>query len=103
MVGDEVRTAETTPTKSTIDSPRPRRYHYWLRVSSAEEEEKLLKGVLNQVNAFVEEYAAEEGFDLVLGTTLSGSILYGTTGIDITEQVLQAMNQQYSGYDEQVQ
>jgi len=79
------------------------RYSESIQNRSAEEEEKLLIGVLNQVNAFVEQYASTQGYDLVLGTTLSGSILYGTDAIDITDEVLQALNQQYNGSHEQAQ
>jgi outer membrane protein len=43
----------------------------------------------------VEEYGKENGYDLILGTTTSGNILYGTEKKDITEQVLNALNNAY--------
>lgn len=55
----------------------------------------LTQGVLNQVNAFVETYAKEHGYTLILGTTTSGNILYGQESMDITEDVLKALNAQY--------
>ncbi len=60
-----------------------------------EEEEKMLQGVLNQVNSYAHQYAEDNGYKLVLGTTLSGSILYGEPAIDITKPLLEIMNEAY--------
>lgn len=60
-----------------------------------EEEDKMLQGVLNQVNSFVEKYGKEKEYDIILGTTLSGSILYGENTMDITEEVLAELNKNY--------
>lgn len=62
-----------------------------------EEEQKLLAEVLGQVNSFIERYAEERGYDVVLGTTNSGSLLYGQGGMDITEELLAALNKDHQG------
>lgn len=62
-----------------------------------EEDEKMMQEVLNQINSFIEEYAIEEGYTLVLGTTLSGSLLYGEKSMDITEELIENLNKKYSG------
>jgi Skp family chaperone for outer membrane proteins len=64
---------------------------------SSEEEQKILGGVLSQVNAFVESYAQEKGYDIILGTTADGSLLYGESTMDITNDVLLALNQHHEG------
>lgn len=64
---------------------------------SSEEEQKILGGVLSQVNAFVETYAKEKGYDIILGTTADGSLLYGERAMDITNDVLLALNQHHEG------
>lgn len=56
---------------------------------------KMTEGVLNQVNSFVEEYAKERGYDIVIGTTQSGNLLYGTNYMDITDELLKALNENY--------
>jgi len=61
------------------------------------EEQKLLKGVLAQVNAFVERYAKEHAYDVVLGTTDAGSLMYGGSELDITQEVLTALNEDHEG------
>jgi outer membrane protein len=62
-----------------------------------EADTKMMQGILNQVNSFVEEYAKENGFDLVLGTTLSGSLLYGEAGLDVTDDLLAKLNDRFKG------
>lgn len=62
---------------------------------SREEEKKLTQAVLNQVNSSVQQYAKEKGYDLVFGAEGTGTILYGARALDITEEVLTVLNQQY--------
>jgi outer membrane protein len=59
------------------------------------EESKLTEGVLNQVNSFVQTYSKAKGYTLVLGTTQSGSLLYGNEAVDITEEVINGLNTAY--------
>lgn len=63
---------------------------------SQEEDQKMTQSVLEQINVFVEQYGKDHGYDLILGTTTSGSILYGNQGIDITEELLEALNKYYN-------
>lgn len=72
-------------------------YTEQMQIKAEEEETELLQGVLNQVNAFAEEYGEREGYDLIFGTTLSGSILYGNDVNDITDELLSELNKQYRG------
>lgn len=68
-----------------------------MAVRAEEVEKELLAGVLAQVNTFIEDYATEQGYHVVLGTTSSGSLLYGEAGWDITDEVLTALNKEYDG------
>lgn len=61
----------------------------------AKEHEQLLTGVLNQVNAFAEIYAKEKGYDLVIGTTNSGNLMYGKSELDVTEDFIRRLNEYY--------
>jgi len=72
-------------------------YSESIQLKSKEEEEKMLAGVLNQVNSFVESYGKKNNYKLIFGTTLSGNILYGEEVIDITEEVIQELNNNYDG------
>ena len=55
----------------------------------------MMEGVLNQVNSFVQDYGRKKGYDVIFGTTLSGNILYGKEVIDITNEVVEGLNQTY--------
>lgn len=59
------------------------------------EEEKLLKGTLDQINDYVEKYGREHGFTVVLGTTQSGNLLYAADAVDITDEIVQGLNRAY--------
>ncbi|MDI9342118.1 MAG: OmpH family outer membrane protein [Sediminibacterium sp.] len=58
-------------------------------------DESLTTGVLNQINSFIEEYGQKKGYDIILGTTTSGNILYGQKYMDITKDVLKELNASY--------
>lgn len=64
---------------------------------AAAEEQRILGSVLGQINTFVEKYAQERGYDVVLGTTASGSLLYGNGAYDITDELMVALNKDHEG------
>jgi len=61
------------------------------------QDDESMQAVLNQINAFVEDYSVKNGYDIVMGTTLSGSVLYGEKTLDITDDILQELNKNYRG------
>lgn len=77
------------------------RFRTAIQAQSQEEQTKITEGVLNQINSFVADYGKEHGYDLILGTTVSGNIMYGTDYIDITDEVLKELNNYYKGVKEQ--
>jgi len=62
-----------------------------------EEDTQMMQEVLNQVNSYIEEYALKEGYSYILGTTASGSLLFGDKAFDVTEPVLSGLNKRYKG------
>jgi outer membrane protein len=62
-----------------------------------EEDNKMMGAVLNQINSFVEDYAQKNDLDVIMGTTLAGSLLYGEKSLDITDQLLVELNNKYKG------
>ena len=60
-----------------------------------QEDVKMTQGVLTQINSFIRDYALEHGYDLILGTTDSGNLLYGNQGLDITDVLLKELNDHY--------
>ncbi|HBS86939.1 MAG: hypothetical protein A2W91_12985 [Bacteroidetes bacterium GWF2_38_335] len=72
-------------------------YSKAIEEKTKEEEGKMLEGILNQINSYVEEYGIRNGYEIIFGTTLSGSILYGNEATDITDELLTDLNNVYKG------
>jgi outer membrane protein len=70
-------------------------YSQNIHKTAQSEEQKTMDGVYKQINSFVEQYAKDYGYDVVLGTTPDGSLMYGHKALDITEEVTDALNKQY--------
>ena len=79
----------------TIQQNQLKGYSENMETTIQKQDEQLTQGVLNQVNSFVETYSKKKGYELVLGTTSSGNILFATENLDITKEVLTALNDQY--------
>jgi outer membrane protein len=47
------------------------------------------------VNGFIESFGEKNQYKLILGTTESGSILYGNKGDDLTDEITKNLNEQY--------
>lgn len=60
------------------------------------EESEMLEGILNQINSFVEQYAKEKNYQYIFGTTTAGNLLYADDTEDITQEVLEHLNKNYS-------
>ena len=61
----------------------------------AEENQKLADGALMQINTFVQQYAKDQGYDMVFGADRSGNVMYGKDAKDITSEVLKKLNENY--------
>jgi outer membrane protein len=67
-----------------------------LRLELAEEEQVMLRQVLNSIMVYLEELQAEYKYQFVFGTTaIGGNVLYADKELDITRQVIEGLNQRY--------
>lgn len=62
-----------------------------------EEEKNMTKKLNDQIFDYMQEYAPAHGLKYVLGYTRGGGILYAADSLDITEAVLQGLNEKYKG------
>jgi outer membrane protein len=60
-----------------------------------EDQEKITEGVLNQVNEYIKKYAEEHHLKIVIGSNITGNVLYGQPDIDITEDIINGLNEAY--------
>lgn len=79
-----------------------RQHSYVLAAKAKEEDEKMTQGVLSQINAVAQEYGEEHGYHMIMATTQSGNILYGSDAIDLTKELLVILNREYNSAAEGV-
>jgi len=73
------------------------KYNEQASVQMQARREELTRKVLEKINDFITGYGKENNYKLILGTTEDGSILYGKEGDDLTQTVLNILNENYSG------
>ena len=59
------------------------------------EQQEMNKKLFDEVTAFLKVYTKQKGYDMVLTTTLGGNVLYSVDGYDITEDVVEKLNDEY--------
>lgn len=70
-------------------------YREAIQRQAQQENQRLTKVVIEEINAYLKQYGKEKGYTFILGATESGNIVYATEGTDITEEVLKGLNAQY--------
>jgi outer membrane protein len=53
--------------------------------------------VVTQVNAYLKKYGESKGYTVILAATEYGNLAYADDDLDITDEVLEGLNKEYSG------
>ena len=64
-----------------------------------EEQQVILNNIANSVMEYVQKYNAQKGYDLVLatqGALLSTPVVTGNAALDITEEIIKGLNEEYN-------
>jgi len=72
-------------------------YQQALNTQAKQEDSKLTAEVIAQINAFIKKYGERRGYTIVMAATDYGNIAYADEGLDITDDVLDGLNKEYSG------
>lgn len=67
-----------------------------MRMQIAEEEQVKLRKIQNSITEYLKEYNKNKGFHIILSSTFGGPMLYGHPALDITNEVLKGLNENYS-------
>lgn len=59
------------------------------------EQSELNKKLFESITNFLSQYNKEKGYDIILSTVVAGNILYAEEGFDITQEVVEKLNEQY--------
>ena len=62
-----------------------------------QENARLMAVVSNQIEAYINEYAQTENYDVIVGITDQGNVLYSDMNKNITEELLIGLNGSYEG------
>ncbi|PJJ59574.1 outer membrane OmpH-like protein [Hymenobacter chitinivorans DSM 11115] len=71
------------------------RYRDAIQQQAQQEDQRLAKGVMEEVNAYIKQYGKEKGYRFILGATNQGNIVYAAEGTDLTDEILEGLNKQY--------
>jgi outer membrane protein len=61
----------------------------------AKEDAKKTEDILNNIQAYLKEFNAGDKFDMVIGYSKGGGVLYAKEDLDITKSVLEGLNKKY--------
>lgn len=67
----------------------------------SEEEQVMLRQVLNEVMLFLEEYNKEYNYRYIFSNSFGGQLLYADKALNITQDVLKGLNEAYNNKKEQ--
>ena len=65
--------------------------------NAANEDGKMTKQVIDEVNQYIKDYGKKKGLKIILAATDYGNIAYAEEGIDITDEILEGLNKKYKG------
>ncbi len=78
-----------------VKSENFRRLQEDMIAETAREQNELNKQLFDKLTNFLKEYNKEKGFDIVLSTQLGGNVLFAVDGFDITNDVVNRLNEEY--------
>jgi outer membrane protein len=66
-----------------------------LQAGLAEEEQVMNRQVLEYITKFIEENKTQYNYQFILGKSFGGPVLYSNSSLDMTQQLLTALNKKY--------
>lgn len=86
-------------TKELIRTKQKQLYDYQEALSSQakQEDNRLTGSVITEINAYLKTYGERHGYTIILAATEYGNLAYVDESLNITEEVLKGLNNQYKG------
>lgn len=72
-------------------------YQKAVATQAQQEDEKMTGEIITQINSSIERFGREMGYTIVMAATQYGNIAYADKELDVTEQLLERINNEYSG------
>ncbi|MEO1099708.1 MAG: OmpH family outer membrane protein, partial [Bacteroidota bacterium] len=64
---------------------------------AAQEDGQMTSAVLEEINAYLKSYGESRNYRIIIAATEYGNVAYAADGLDITDEVLNGLNNEYSG------
>jgi outer membrane protein len=90
---------ETRLSEELIQTKRKQLVEYQRAITTQaqSEEGKVTQDVIAQINAYLKKYGQQHRYKIILAATDYGNVAYAEDGLDITKEVLEGLNKEYSG------
>lgn len=72
-------------------------YQQAMNNQAQQEDTRMTSEVLSQVNTYIKKYGEKHGCTIILAATEYGNLAYAKEGLDITDEVLEGLNKEYTG------
>lgn len=72
-------------------------YQNALNTQAQQEDQKMTGEVVSQINAYLKKYGESKGYRIILAATEYGNLAYADESLDITAEVLEGLNKEYTG------
>lgn len=72
-------------------------YQQAMNARAQQEDQEMTTRVLTEVNAFLKSYGERKGYQIILAATEYGNIAYAEDRFNITDEVLEGLNNSYTG------
>lgn len=72
-------------------------YQRAIGTQAQQEEGEMNAKVVTQINAYLKKYGEAHGYKIIMAATEYGNIAYADEDLDITKQVLEGLNKEYTG------
>lgn len=73
-----------------------RSYQQAIQQQSQQEDQQMTEAVLSTVNSLIKEYGESNSYKIIIGATNMGNVVYAKEGINITQDILEILNKEYS-------
>lgn len=72
-------------------------YQKAIQDKASQQDAEMTQSVINDMNAYIQEYGKQKSYKIIFAATNVGNILYAHEGVNITEEVVEGLNSKYRG------
>ena len=96
---DQLTVKERALTQELIKGKQDNYFNYKRAIDekTGEEDEKLTRAILNRIDSYLLQFGESHEYNFIIGITSAGNLLYAREGADITDEIIEGLNNNYAG------